>query len=199
MLTSVEKCLKGLMLVTQKFKDVSKKAYASNPEKFKEASKKAYANDPEKFKEALKKAYASDPDKFKEALKKAYASDPQKFKEAFKKSYKENSAKHKLSFKENYSEHREEICRKKREEYVLRVPNEGLVKSFVKGLISQFVCNPEVKLSLTLELSKQFKSYTEKLSNKLKSKTACRLAAKNLVHQILTLRKANAGKFLKCV
>ena len=41
--------------------------------------------------------------------------------------------------------------------------------------------------------------YTEKLSNKLKSKTACRLAAKNLVHQILTLRKANAGKFLKCV
>ena len=73
------------------------------------------------------------------------------------------------------------------------------MKSFVEGLISQSICNPEVKLSLILQLCKQFKSYTEKLSNKLKSKTACRLATKNLVHQILTLRKANAGKFLKCV
>ena len=118
-----------------KCREVFKRAYASDPKKFKEASKKAYASDPEKFKEASKRAYASDPEKFKEASKKAYASDPQKFKEAFKKSYKENPAKCKLSFKENYSEHREEICRKKREQYVLRAPNEGLVKSFVEGLI----------------------------------------------------------------
>ena len=59
--------------------------------------------------------------------------------------------------------------------------------------------NPEVKVCLTLKLCKQFKCYTEKLNNKMKSKTACRLAAKNLVHQILSLRKSNAGKFLKHV
>ena len=33
----------------------------------------------------------------------------------------------------------------------------------------------------------------------MKAKTACRLAARNLVHEILSLRKTNAGKFLKHV
>ena len=79
----------------------------------------------------------------------------------------------------------------------MRAPNEELVKLHVEALLDKFMRIPEIKLCLTLELCKQFKSYTEKLSNKLKSKTACRLAAKNLVHQILTLRKTNAGKFLK--
>ena len=59
--------------------------------------------------------------------------------------------------------------------------------------------NPEIKLCLTLKLCKQCPSYTEKLSNKMKAKTACRLAARNLVHDILSLRKTNAGKFLKHV
>ena len=105
----------------------------------------------------------------------------------------------KQAFKANCCEHREEICCKKQEEYVLRAPNEGLVKLYVEGLLGEFLRNPETKLCLTLELCKQFKSYTDKLSNKLKSKTACRLAAKNLVHQILNLCKINAGKFLKHV
>ena len=81
----------------------------------------------------------------------------------------------------------------------LRAPNEGLIKSYVEGLLDEFMYNPEVKLCLTLKLCKQFRTYTEKLSNKMKAKTACRLAAKNLVHTILTLRKTNAGKFLKHV
>ena len=79
------------------------------------------------------------------------------------------SQKRKQAFKENYCEHREEICSKKRKECVLRAPKEGLVKSYVEGLLNEFMRNPEVKLSLTLKLCKQFKSYTEKLSNKLKS------------------------------
>ena len=93
------------------------------------------------------------------------------------------------AFKHNYCEHREEICSKKREEYALRPPNEGLVKSCVEGLLGEFLHNPEVKLCLTLKLCKQFPSYTEKLSNKMKAKTACRLAARNLVHEILSLHK----------
>jgi len=48
--------------------------------------------------------------------------------------------------------------------------------------------NAEIKLCLTLSLCKQFRSYTENLSNKMKAKSACRLAAKNLVHKILSLR-----------
>ena len=78
-------------------------------------------------------------------------------------------------------------------------PNEGLIKSYVEGLLDEFMCNPEVKLCLTLKLCKQFRTYTEKLSNNVKAKTACRLAAENLVHTIPTLRKTNAGKFLKHV
>ena len=59
--------------------------------------------------------------------------------------------------------------------------------------------NPEVKLCLILKLCKQFPSYTQKLSSKMKAKTACRLAARNLIHEILSLCKTNAGKFLKHV
>ena len=33
----------------------------------------------------------------------------------------------------------------------------------------------------------------------MKARTACRLAAQNLMHTILTLHKTNAGKFLKHV
>ena len=81
----------------------------------------------------------------------------------------------------------------------MRPPNEGQVKSYVEGLLDEFMHNPEVKLCLTLRLCEQFPSYTQKLSNKMKAKTACRLAARNLVHEILNLLKTNAGKFLKHV
>ena len=59
--------------------------------------------------------------------------------------------------------------------------------------------NPEVKLCLTLKLCKQFESFAQKLSKNMKSKTACRLAVRNLVHEILSFCKTNAGKFLKHV
>ena len=72
----------------------------------------------------------------------------------------------------------------------MRPPNEGLVKSYVEGLLGEFMGNPEIKLCLTLKLRKQFPSYTEKLSNKMKAKTACRLAARHLVHEILSLVSA---------
>ena len=99
------------------------------------------------------------------------------------------------------------MCTKKREQYVLRPPNEALVKSYVEGILGEFMGNPEIKLCLTLKLRKQFPSYTEKLSNKMKAKTACRIAARHLVHEVLILRKKSAlilrkksaGKFLKHV
>ena len=77
------------------------------------------------------------------------------------------------------------MCTKKREQYVLRPPNEALVKSYVEGILGEFIGNPEIKLCLTLKLRKQFPSYTEKLSNKMKAKAACRIAARHLVHEIL--------------
>ena len=80
-----------------------------DPEKFKEASKKAYANNPEKF----RKAYANDPEIFKKASKDRYHANPKK---------KRHTKKYKEAFKANYCECREQICSKKREEYVLH-PN----------------------------------------------------------------------------
>ena len=60
---------------------------------------------------------------------------------------------------------------------VLRPPNEGLVKSYAEGIFNDLLQNAEVKLCLTLKLCKEFPSYTKKLSNKMKARTACRLAA----------------------
>ena len=201
--TKVEQCKEASRQAydenPERKKHMYRKAYTNDPKKFKEASKKAYAGHPEKFKEASKKAYANDPDKFKEASKKAYADHPQKFKETSKKAYKKNMHKHKQGFRNNYLEHKEQICSKKREEYVLRPPNEGQVKSYVEGLLRALMCNAEIKLCLTLKLRKLFPVYTEKFSNKMKAKTACRLAAQKIVHDILNLRNNNAGMFLKYV
>ena len=48
-----------------------------------------------------------------------------------------------------------------------------------------------------MKLNKLFNSYTKTLTNKIKSKVACRLASSHLVQEILAIRKFNAGKFLK--
>lgn len=79
-----------------------------------------------------------------------------------------------MSTKEKY------IVRKGKNMHYVCPPNEGLVKSYVEGLLSKLMHNPEIKLCLMLKLCKQFPSYTEKLSSKMKAKTACRLADPNL-------------------
>ena len=163
------------------------------------ASKDSYDANPEKKKEASQKHYDANIEKKKESSQKRYNANPEKKREASQKTYKENTEKCKKAFKDYYYEHREEVCCNKRKEYALRPPNEIQVKSNVEGLLVEFMGNPEIKLRLTLKLCKQFPSYTEKLSNKMKAKTACRLATRNLVHDILSLRKTNAGKFLKHV
>ena len=58
---------------------------------------------------------------------------------------KRHTKKYKEAFKANY-EYREQICSKKREEYVLHPPNGGLVKSYVEGIFNELLQNAEVKL-----------------------------------------------------
>jgi len=48
-------------------------------------------------------------------------------------------------------------------------------------------------------LNRSFPYYVERLSKKQKIKTACRLAARKLIHEALSLRKMHAGKLLKQV
>ena len=57
--------------------------------------------------------------------------------------------------------------------------------------------NPEVKLLLTMNFNRSFPYYAQRLSKKLRMKTACHLAAKKLVHEALSQRKLHAGKLLK--
>lgn len=158
----------------EKFKEASKKAYADNPEKFKDASKKAYTNNLKKFKDASKKLTpiiqknlkmlqrkltpTIRKSRFKEFSKITYDANPGTKKETSKKAYKENSQKHKEAFKNNCCEYREEICNKKREEYVLCAPNESFVKSCVEGLLGEFMRNPEVKLKTVSYLDRILKS-----------------------------------------
>ena len=61
------------------------------------------------------------------------------------------------------------------------------------------MANPEVKLCLTMNLNRSFPYYVERLRRKLKIKTACRLATKKLLYEVLCLRKLHAGKLLKQV
>lgn len=73
---------------------------------------------------------------------------------------------------------------------------------YVKGLFNKLASNPEIKLCVTVKLSKQYKikhSYIEALAltNNMKPKVACRLMSNNLVHEILVICKYNAGKLLR--
>jgi len=101
-------------------------------------------------------AYADNLEKKKQsskiASKVAYADNPEKKKTASKMAYEENAEKRKNDFKDNYGEHREEICSKKRDQYVLRAPNEGFVNTFVESLLSEFLRDAELKVCLTTKL-----------------------------------------------
>ena len=183
----------------EKKNEADRNAYKENSEKRKEAAREAYKENPEKKKEAGRKAYSENPEKKREAAKRAYNKNPDKKKASLKTAYRENCEKRKAAFTDYYYEHRDDICKNKRELYVLRPPSETTVKSYVDDLIGNLMCNPEIKLCLTMKLNKLFNSYTKTLTNKIKSKVACRLASSHLVHEILTIRKFNAGKFLKYV
>ena len=183
----------------EKKKEAAREAYKENPEKKKEAAREAYKKNPENKKEAGRKVYTENPEKKKEAAKRAYNKNPDKKKASSKTAYRENRAERKAAFTDYYHEHRDDICKNKRELYVLRPPNETTIHSYVDDLIGNLMRNPEIKLCLTMKLNKMFNSYTKTLTNKMKSKVACRLASSHLVHEILTIRKFNAGKFLKYV
>ena len=57
--------------------------------------------------------------------------------------------------------------------------------------------NPEIKHSLTMSFNVLFKDYVRTLGNKTKARTACELASKKHLHQVLLLRKFNARMLLK--
>ena len=71
--------------------------------------------------------------------------------------------------------------------------------SYINTFANIFIHNPEIKLYLTMKFNKKFKSYAFKLSTSKKAKLACRIAAKKLIHKILSLCKLNAGMLIKYV
>jgi len=81
----------------------------------------------------------------------------------------------------------------------LKAQQEQMIKNILDELVIKMMNNAEVKLCLTMNLNRSFPFYIERLSRKLRIKTACRLAAKKLLHDALSLRKLNARKFLKTV
>jgi len=74
-----------------------------------------------------------------------------------------------------------------------------VIKSILDDLVIKMMSNPEVKLCLTMKLNRSFPCHVKRLSKNLRIKTVCRLAAKKLLHDALSLRKSNAGYFLKQV
>ena len=77
----------------------------------------------------------------------------------------------------------------KRDNYLLRAPNDELIKTYVESLAGVLLKHAELKICLTMKLHGCFKQYTKNLSNRVISKTACRIASNNLIHQVLAVRK----------
>jgi len=102
-------------------------------------------------------------------------------------------------FKRNYNDHIEEICSMKQDKLLLQAPSDELTKTFVENLAGVIITNAKAKLCLRMKLHRGFKNCTENFSNYMKCKTACQIASNNLVNQVLTIRKMNAGKLLKYI
>ena len=157
----------------EKAKEASKLAYQANPEKAKEASKLAYQTNPEKAQEASKLAYQTNPEKAKEASKLAYLTNPEKAKESSKSSYKANPEKGKVASKQRYSKQKIEICKSRKDKYLLKPPKNILLREYVNSLTKKLLANPEHKLYLTMQFYKQFSVYAATLPRNQKVKVAC--------------------------
>ena len=136
-------------------------------------------------------------EKFKEKSKTNYAEDSGKFKQAFRNDYIKHMNERKEKSKVNYFEHREERYDARRDRYVLTAPHDRLIKISLDQLISKILSNPEIKHSLTMSFNVLFKDDVRTLDNKTKARTACELASRKLLHQVLLLWKFNAGMLLK--
>ena len=182
-----------------KAKEASKLSYKTNPNKAKEASKLSYKNNSIKAKEASKLSYKNNPEKAKEASKAAYMKDPEKAKDYSKLAYKKDPGKSKAASKMRYLRKKKQIRKERRDRYSLRIPNDILLKKYIKGVASKFLSNPEVKLRLTMQFYKQYKAYAVTLNRRQKAKVTCKIAAKKFVYTILSVRKFNAGLLIKHV
>ena len=98
-----------------------------------------------------------------------------------------------------YLRKKKQIRKERRDRYSIRIPNDILLKKYIKGVASKFLSNPEVKLRLTMQFYKQYKAYAVTLNRRQKAKVACKIAAKKFVYTILSVRKFNAGLLIKHV
>ena len=76
-----------------------------------------------------------------------------------------------------YLRKKKQILKERRDRYSLRIPND----------IRKFLSNAEVKLHLTMQFYKQYKTYAVTLNRRQKAKVACKIAAKKLVYTILSV------------
>ena len=71
------------------------------------------------------------------------------------------------------------------------------MQQYLATLVETITSNTETRLCLTTTFHKSFHQYATTMKQKLKAKVACRMAAKQLLHQVLNIRKAKAGNLLK--
>ena len=83
--------------------------------------------------------------------------------------------------------------------YALRAPNDATVHTYVTTINKSLMEDKSIKESLTSRFNDVYNTLAAKMSPKIQSMTACRLVAKKLVRDSLTLRKKAVAQFLSTV
>ena len=103
-----------------------------------------------------------------------------------------------MYFRKYYASHRDDICLAKRARYSLAEPKPAEKGLYLKNMQANLLCNFEARTELTNAFKKLHESIARRMPRVLR-KTACRLAARRLLHKTLQLRKEHVGSLLRSI
>ena len=172
--------------------------YRANPNKKRVASRAIFQANPNKKRAASRAHYQAHSHR-KKALVKAWCRAHREQKSALSRAYfaKNLSARAQL-FRKYYARHKDDICLTRRDRYILSQPNTGDKERYLKSLQANLLNDFEARSELMKTFRKQHESVAKRIRRVL-GRTACRLAARRLLHKALQVRKDHAGSLLKCI
>jgi len=176
--------------------EMYKKVHRDHPETVKEATKRRI--------EITLKVLRKLPKRLMETTRKLSRQLPKRrtgvsLNEGYKRNYRAHTNLYKKRSKVHYAVNKQQWCKSMRDCYKLSAPNDCKVKDYLSRLYDNISENLEMKLCATMRFKKIGVIINIAKQNKLKSKLACCMETKRLLHEVLNICKWNAGILLKQV
>ena len=163
-----------------------------------EYNQRYYVRNADKIKADARARYQRSPNTKKAASRALYKVSPHKKKAASHAYYINNHSASLQSYRKYHCCHKKKICAFKKDRYVLAHPKPTVKELYLKGIQANLLINFEARCQLINCFKRIHPCPTRQISRGF-GRTACRLAARNLLNKALQLRKRHAGALLRSV